>query len=166
MTFLIVKTWEKEENIPKFLRDYFDRTGKTDIPKPRVKNVKHVGTGTYFLLSWDKSDEPDTYVPREDFLISQKEEEQMVSCNTRKHVGAKYTKSSAGILIGCFPCGIIPVFSELYGTESISQVYGHVVDWIGETKPKSLQYILYDDACHLGRNSTLTKSRRLNLVAI
>ena len=140
-----VKTWEKEENIPKFIRDYFDKTGNTTIPKPKVKSVKKAGTGTYFLLSWDNSSEPDTYVPSEDFLISQQEEKQMVPCNTRKHLGARYCHTSAGILIGCFPCGTIPLFQELYGTESISQVYGNVVDWIGETKPENLQYILYDD---------------------
>ena len=95
-----VRTWEKEENIPRFLRDFFDKTGNTQIPKPRVKHVKHVGTGTYYLLAWDNSPEPDNYVPRQDFVISQKEEDEMVSCNTRKHKGAKFCKTSAGILIG------------------------------------------------------------------
>ena len=145
-----VKTWEKEENIPKFLRDYYQRTGNTSIPKPRVKSVKSVGSGQHFLLAWDKTNEPDTYVPREDFVISQWEEEEMVSCRTRKHVGARFCKTSGGIFIGCYPCGVIPVFEEIYGTESISQVYGHIVEWIGETKPRDLKYILYDDACHLG----------------
>ena len=89
------------------------------------------------------------YVPESDFIISPTEEERTASCNTLKSHGAKFCKSTCGILVGAFPCGIIPLFEELYGVESISQVYGILTDWIGETEPRSLQYLLYDDGCHL-----------------
>ena len=148
------KTWEISSNIPKFIRDFYERTGKCEIPKPRVKTVKKAGTAVYYLLSWDGTDEADQFVPQEDFAIEEDVDEHSSSCNTMKHHGAKFCHSSAGILIGCYPCGVIPLFSELYGSESISQVFGHVADFIGEVKPSNLEYLLYDDACHLGPYST------------
>ena len=36
-------TWEPEENIPAFLRSYYERTGNKKIPNARVKNSKTVG---------------------------------------------------------------------------------------------------------------------------
>ena len=153
------RTWEPEKNIPKFLRDYFEETGNKVIPKPRVKSTKNAGSATYYLLTWDDSEASDQYVPAADFLIGKVEEdeigsntheEQQRQCNTRKHHGARYCQTSAGILIGAFPCGVIPLFAELFGVESISQVYGHVVDWLGESDPQHMQFLLYDDACHLG----------------
>ena len=51
-------------------------------------------------------------------------------------------------LIGAYPCGVIPLFAELYGSESLSQVHGLVVDFISSAKPQ-LSHIIYDDSCHL-----------------
>jgi hypothetical protein len=41
------------------------------------------------------------------------------------------------------------LFGELYGAESLTQVYGHLCDFLAEADMTSLQYLLYDDACHL-----------------
>ena len=61
-----------------------------------------------------------------------------------------------GILVGAFPCGIITLFDELYGSESLTQVYAIVIEYLAEL-PKStrdkLIEILYDDACHLKKFS-------------
>ena len=87
--------------------------------------------------------------------------------------------SHAGILAGIWPCGIITILSELYVTESKSQVYGALHDFIQRccsslsdlSKFKATQlskethldcqfqnlcllktgYICYDDGCHLRR---------------
>ena len=81
------RTWEPAKNIPKFIVDFYERTGQSAIPKPRVKTVKKAGSATYFLLSWDGSEEGDLYVPQEDFAIG--DEGLMADtgkkCNTQKH---------------------------------------------------------------------------------
>jgi hypothetical protein len=165
------KTWEKAENIPQFIRTYFDRTGNKTIPSPRIKKVKHVGSKAYYLLTWDDKSSYEEFVPATDFIIDEEEEKHLQSytCNTRKHHGARYKSTSslqslcymclllfyrycrvsAGIMIGCYPCGVVTLFGELFGSESISQVYGHVCEWYGEANPEALKYLLYDDACHL-----------------
>ena len=142
------RTWEPEKNIPKFITNFYETTGINKIPKPRVKSVKKAGSASYYLLSWDGSDQSDQYISENDFLIKRANENDVASvsddqgqqCNTRKTHGAKYCSTSCGILIGVFPCGVVPLFEELFGVESVSQVYGHVVDWIGETKPKDMQF--------------------------
>lgn len=154
------KTWEKETNIPKYIRDFYDRTGKSEIPKPRIKSVKKAGSAVYYLLSWDGTDAPEELVPQEDFNFDDEEAEES-SCNTQKHHGAKMCHTSAGILIGCSPCGVIPLFEELFGSESKSQVFSYVTDFLGEVNPKSMEYLIYDDACHLGPYATnYSKSKK------
>ena len=34
--------------------------------------------------------------------------------------------AQVGILLGAWPCGQIMMIGELYGSESMSQVYGHI----------------------------------------
>ena len=61
-----------------------------------------------------------------------------------------------GILVGAFPCGIITLFDELYGSESLTQVYAIVIEYLAElpkTTREKLIEILYDDACHLKKFS-------------
>ena len=43
------------------------------------------------------------------------------ACNTRKDVDKRSRRHTCGILIGAFPCGIVPLIDELYGSESTSQ---------------------------------------------
>ena len=47
------KTWEKADNIPLIFRNYYEKTGNQNIPEPRIKHSKKVGSTTYHLLSWD-----------------------------------------------------------------------------------------------------------------
>ena len=99
--------------------------------------MKKAGSAVYYLLSWDGTDAPEELVPQEDFNFDDEEAEES-SCNTQKHHGAKMCHTSAGILIGCSPCGVIPLFEELFGSESKSQVFSHVTDFLGEVNPKSM----------------------------
>jgi hypothetical protein len=93
-------TWEVSTNIPKFIRDYFEQTKKNNIPKPRVKRTKTVGSKTYYLLTWDGDDTcEDQFVPAADFYIDSDQEVDSV-CNTRKHHGARFCRTTAGIFIG------------------------------------------------------------------
>ena len=84
-----------------------------------------------------------------------KDEEVESTCNTQKHHGAKMCHTSCGILLGVSPCGVIPLFEELFGSESKSQVFALVTDFLGEVNPKKLEYLIYDDACHLGNVESL-----------
>ena len=36
-------TWEPKKNIPEFLTNYFEKTGKSNIPAARIKHTKVVG---------------------------------------------------------------------------------------------------------------------------
>ena len=36
-------TWEPSSNIPDFIINYFERTGKNNIPAARIKHTKVVG---------------------------------------------------------------------------------------------------------------------------
>ena len=52
-----------------------------------------------------------------------------------------------GVLIGCYPCGVVVLFDEIFGSgkpifkylsllyaESVSQVYALVCEWLSELK--------------------------------
>ena len=55
-----------------------------------------------------------------------------------------------GILLGMAPCGIVRIVSELFGSESISQVYGIVIEYISKIIDKiELVVLVYADVCHL-----------------
>ena len=44
------------------------------------------------------------------------------------------------------------IFDELFGSESLSQVYGILIDFLKTVTDKSaLKYIVYDDVCHLAK---------------
>ena len=65
-------------------------------------------------------------------------------------------RHTVGILVGAFPCGIITLFDELYGSESLTQVYAILIEYLAEL-PKDIRdniiEICYDDACHLKKFS-------------
>ena len=67
-------SWEPEDTIPKFIRDFYEdksHFGK-NLPNPVVKNSKQVGGTKYHLLSWQKESESKSGFPRM-FLISIKD---------------------------------------------------------------------------------------------
>ena len=54
------------------------------------------------------------------------------------------------MFVGVYPCGTIVLWDELFGSESISQVYGILIDFLGHLSQKeNLKECLYDDCCHL-----------------
>lgn len=61
-----------------------------------------------------------------------------------------------GILVGAFPCGVITLFDELYGSESLTQVYAIMIEYLAclpiSTRQKLIE-ICYDDACHFKKYS-------------
>ena len=59
------------------------------------------------------------------------EEELKSSCNTRKVRDKRDRRHTAGILISAKPCGIIPHVDELFVSESINQVHGSIVEFLG-----------------------------------
>ena len=70
-----------------------------------------------------------------------------------------------GILVGAYPCGIITLFDELYGSESLSQVHGIIIEYLDcleEGVRKKLVEIIYDDACHLKKFSEDSKRAKYN----
>ena len=78
-------TWEPEQNIPLVFRNYFNKTGKQNIPKPRIKHSKKIGTKVYHLLSWDGKEE---YWEEESAFdlegVSLETEDSDFRCQTRK----------------------------------------------------------------------------------
>ena len=109
-------TWEPAENIPKVFRDYFDRTGRQDLPTPRIKHTKKIGNTKYHLLSWE--DGTNTWAEEEEFQFKGSSEIQAdnFSCQTRKEKDKRLCRHTWGVLIGCYPCGVVVLFDELFGS--------------------------------------------------
>ena len=64
-----------------------------------------------------------------------------------------------------FSCGTIVLFDELYGSESISQVYGILVEFLARLENiDALEELLYDDCCHLKAFSEKPKNADQNEV--
>ena len=59
------------------------------------------------------------------------QEEIKSTCNTRKVRDKRDRRHTAGILISAKPCGIIPHVDELFLCESINQVHGSIIEFIG-----------------------------------
>ena len=151
-------TWEKSEMLPKFIIDFYkedlSRLGQ-EIPKPRIKWTKEGGPGEKFhFLSWGKSGswvndhELQDSIYDLEFSMSIPES----SCNTRKEKDKRSRRHTVGLHIVTWPCGVIPDFGELFGSESITQVWAMICDFLGdmnEDKRNQLKAFLYDDACHL-----------------
>ena len=73
-----------------------------------------------------------------------------ISCNTRKSRDKRVKRHTVGIFLGAYTCGTVTIFDELYGSESLSQVYGILIDSLENITDKyQLNYIIYDDSCHL-----------------
>ena len=95
--------------------------------------------------------------------MSQLEEDK--SCNTKKTKDKRERRHTVGIMVGTKPCGIVTLFDELYGSESLTQVYGMLVEHISrlpESARRNLKDILYDDACHLKKFSENEKRANKN----
>ena len=130
-------------------------TGK-QLPNPKIKATKQIGDTLIHKLSWGDENGGDWV--GEDFfkLLGEGDEGEIVSnlstCNTRKSQDKRQNVHSVGVFTGAYPCGVIVLGDELYTSESISQVYGILTDFVSALSDKSkLKQILYDDMCHLKR---------------
>ena len=150
-------TWEKDDRLPGFIKKYYsdkqERLG-SKLPNPRIKHTKKVGGSDIHLLSWGGED-GDEWL-QDDFFHYLSEDGEVlnsnlsVTCNTRKSRDKTSRRHTVGVFVGAYPCGTIVLFDELYGSESISQVYGILVEFLGRLKDMStLEELLYDDCCHL-----------------
>ena len=119
-------TWELESSIPLFIRKYYEKKenlGKI-LPNPLIKRSKKVGKDTIFhFLSWD-GESGGTWIDENLFIqdeINNLENIESSKCNTRKDMDKRSRRHTCGILIGAYPCGVVPLIDELFGSESTSQ---------------------------------------------
>ena len=146
-------TWEPEEHIPSFIKKYYDNTGNIGkkLPAPQIKHTKTIGGVKHHYLKW--SDSEGDWLS-EDFFKIMNEDGELVDtnqtvCNTRKSRDKRVKRHTVGLLIGSYPCGIVVLVEELFGSEAISQVYGAVTDHLGKLREDNLEVLVYDDVCHL-----------------
>ena len=154
-------TWEASENVPKFIQKYYKEDNSrlgTKLPNPKIKYSKKVGNTEYHFLSWEGVGGGEWL--KEDFFEILGEDGETVSinieneCNTRKSRDKRTRAHTAGLFVAVKPCGTVVLVDELYGCESISQVYGIMIEWLGNLSDmKTIQIVLYDDNCHLGAYS-------------
>ena len=65
----------------------------------------------------------------------------MFNCNTRKDRDKRVSRHSFGVFIGCWPCGVVTMFDELFGSEGIRQVYALVIEWLATLKEEDRKKI-------------------------
>ena len=72
-----------------------------------------------------------------------------VACKTHKETDQEVSKlaKSAGLLCSCISSGIIVLFREIFGCESLSQRYLMIAELV-ERYPE-ITWIVHDDACHV-----------------
>ena len=122
-------TWEPASNVPKFIQEYYTKDAKrlkTKLPNPRIKHTKQVGNTKYHFLSWD-GEKGGQWLMADFFDIVDENGDVMKTtvdevCNTRKSRDKRSRNHTVGLFAGLKPCGIVCLFDELYGSESISQV--------------------------------------------
>ena len=155
-------TNEPEENIPKFIVEYYNDVAKLGkpLPSPRIKHTKKTSAGTlYHFLTWEG--ERGGQWLGEDFFRLAGNDASSISHNfpdltyrTRKSRDKRICRWNVGIFLGAYPCGIVPLWDELFECESISQVYGVFLEYLSQL-PKydmtRLTDLIYDDNCHLSR---------------
>ena len=73
-------TWEPACNLPKYIIDYFEQTGNSKIPIPRIKHTKNIGNSKYHLLTWEDNSFLPQYYRSEDFVDTTED----LGCNTKK----------------------------------------------------------------------------------
>ena len=152
--------WEPLENLPRFVTDYYSKNeniGKA-LPKPKIKRTKHINNESeiYIELEWGCNDTSKDVFEDEDLfdLDADKlcEEAMKSTCNTRKIRDKRDRRHTAGIAISARNCGIIPHVDELYGCESIKQIHGSIIEYLGTTSKEArnkLKLWMFDDMCHL-----------------
>ena len=165
--------WMSIDVIPTFLLEHFHKTGNKKIPLPHILSSTSTGNVVYNTLTWTADNTLPMWTPYADTLfpghssVENDDDGVALRCNTKKDKDTRFHRHTAGIFIGCWPCGICVLWDELYGTESISQVHGIITDWLATLSVSArnrLKFALYDDMCHLSRYSRKSKLKNLNEV--
>ncbi|XP_078667555.1 uncharacterized protein LOC144909414 [Branchiostoma floridae x Branchiostoma belcheri] len=88
---------------------------------------------------------------KNDVLVSHNgEQPREINCNTKKdRNGVRLNAITAGVLAFIRPCNIIVSLNELFGSESKTQVYGHLHNLMSKKEMEKTGFVIYDDACHL-----------------
>ena len=165
------ETWEPASNLPSFMVSYFKKTGNGLVPTPRVAETRKKGSALEYKLVWSGDDNLTEWVPEHEIIDLDKAEipssTEARACNTRKDRDKRKNRHTCGIFIGCYPCGVCLLFDELFGSESISQVYAIILEFLAtldEEDRDRIKYILYDDMCHLAPYAhNVLKKRRTQL---
>ena len=55
------------KNIPTFVVSYYNETGNNDIPQPRIKESKEIGSTTELKLVWEDNSSLPIFTPTEHF---------------------------------------------------------------------------------------------------
>ena len=146
-------TKEPEENIPGFIRRFYEDTLKlgSKLPAPTIKHTKTIAGVKHHYLKWGEA-EGDWL--SEDFFKIMNEDGELVErhepeCNTRKSRDKRVKRHTVGLLVGASPCGVVRLVEELFGCEAISQVYGIVAEYLGKLSKQDIEVLVYDDICHL-----------------
>lgn len=164
----LAETWEPASNIPPFMINYFKKTGNGVVPTPRIAGKRKKGTALEYQLVWSGDDNLSEWVPEHEIFDLDKAElptsTEARSCNTRKDRDKRKNRHTCGIFIGCFPCGVCLIYDELFGSESISQVYAIILEFLATLEHddrENIKFILYDDMCHLApyANNVLKKNK-------
>lgn len=155
-------SWEPSVNIQPWIMSYYEedpsRLGQP-LPEPNIKHIKKAGDEVFYYLSWGEDQLKGNPWKGKSFFSLASEDGEIVeqlegahTCNTKKTKDKRERRHTVGIMVGTKPCGIVVLFEELYGSESLTQVYGMLVEYVAnlpKTGRDALKHILYDDACHL-----------------
>ena len=123
--------WMPMNVIPTFILEHFHNNGKTKLPQPHILSTTSTGNIVYNTLTWTGDPTLPTWTP-EMFADYEDIEDQdaQLRCNTKKDKDSRFHRHTAGIFIGCWPCGVCVLWDELYGSENIRQVFGIITDWL------------------------------------
>ena len=151
--------WESVTSLPTFIVEHYSvKTNLgTPLPTPTVKKTVKNGSGTEIFqhLKWKTSGVDSETLKLCDgesiFDIDQDKLEQdkiLSTCNTMKIRDKHDRRHTAGILILATPCGRIPHVDELFGCETIQQVHGSIIEFLGNLNPENrakFRVWLFDD---------------------
>ena len=168
--------WEPTKNLPTFIVEYYKDKYKhgSPLPLPSIKHTRRVDktSEVYHHLEWKTSEAPGKELELENgetlFDLDEDKlaaDEVRSTCNTRKVKDKRDRRHTAGIIIHAKPCGKIPHVDELFICESITQVYGNVIEFLGNLNSEAREKIkiwLFDDMCHLKPFSEKPKHAKQN----
>ena len=101
--------WMEMDIIPAFLLEHFQKTGRTNIPLPRILSSSTTGNIVYNTLTWKSDCNLPTWTPETASLFPGHNTEESTTseqidgplrCNTRKDKDSRFHRHSAGIFIG------------------------------------------------------------------